>query len=60
MRIAGYFDEIPVNLPEVKSDSPIIIRVCPEWEPGKGYLEGGQLYFSKEMAMNCTPGGGGG
>ena len=69
--IAAHFDEVPVVLPDVRSDSPIIIRVCPEiqgregygrsWNvySEKGYQEHGKLYFNEEKAMNCTPGGGG-
>jgi hypothetical protein len=63
-RLAGYLDEIPVNLPEVESKTPIIIRVCPEDLPdgksNKGYWEDGYLYFSKEKAINCSQDGGGG
>lgn len=59
-RLCGYLDEIPVDLPTVESETPIMIRLCPEWESGKEYFDDGQIYFSKEKAMNCTPGGGGG
>lgn len=62
-RLFGYLDEIPVDVPKVDSDTPIIIRLCPEFELGKRskfYLEHGNIYFSKEKAINCTPGGGGG
>lgn len=63
-RVSEYLEEIPVNLPKVESDTPIIIRICPErLDNGKiikGYQENGKLYFSKEKALNCTPGGGGG
>ena len=70
--VAGYFEEVCVSLPEVQSHSPIIIRVCPKIEgkrgddgswnlySEKGYQENGNLYFSKERAMNCRVGGGGG
>jgi hypothetical protein len=58
--------------PCFESDPPIIIRLCPKVElrkehdgslnlySEKGYQENGYLYFSKERAMNCTMGGGGG
>lgn len=67
-RLSGYLEEIPVNLPKVESDSPIIIRLCPEIIIGKKgnkfYQEDGKIYFSKEKAVNCTIGdsgaGGGG
>jgi hypothetical protein len=59
-KMKGYFPEIPVNVPQVESEVPIIIRLCPEWRSGQGYVENGNLYFSKEKAVNCTPGGGGG
>lgn len=35
-RVAGYLDEIPVDIPKVDSDTPIIIRVCPDLDPAKG------------------------
>jgi hypothetical protein len=62
-RMVDYWDEVPVNLPEVESQTPIIIRLCPEYLPGnrvRGYREHGEIYFSKEKAIKCTPGGGGG
>ena len=58
-RMVDYWDEVPVNLPEVESETPIIIRLCPESLPGnrvRGYQENGHLYFSQEKAMNCAPG----
>ena len=58
-RVAGYLEEAPVDLPEVQSDSPIIIRVCPEFGQ-KSYQENGYRYFSKEKAVNCSVGGGAG
>jgi hypothetical protein len=30
--VAGYLEEVRVGLPEIQSDSPIIIRVCPKIE----------------------------
>jgi hypothetical protein len=54
----GRHDDVPVNVPEVESTTPIIIRLCPEWETTKGYWEDGNLYFSTEKAMNCAAGGG--
>jgi hypothetical protein len=60
VRVWDYFDDVYVNVPKVESDTPIIIRICPEWETGKGYVEAGDLYFSQEKAIECTPGGGGG
>ena len=60
LRLSGSLDEIPVKVPEVDSDTPIIIRLCPELESGKFYFEDGKIYFSKERAMNCVQGGGGG
>ncbi len=58
MRLADYFEEIPVDLPQVNSDSPIIIRVCPDWRSSrKGYEEEGSDFFEE---INCIPGGGGG
>ena len=67
-RSAGYLDEIPVNVPKVDSDTPIIIRLCPDLDPvgaNKFYLDNGRIYFSKEKAVNCvldmgSAGGGGG
>jgi len=62
-RVSGYLDEIPIDVPKVDSDMPIIIRLCPDLDPvkkNKFYREGDWIYFSKEKAMNCTPGGGGG
>jgi hypothetical protein len=62
-RLADYLGQIPINLPNVESGTPIIIRICPEELPdGKiknGYWENGYLYFSKEKAINCSTGGGG-
>jgi len=52
--------EVEIKVPEVETNPPIIIRVCPEWQSGKYFLENGNIYFSREKAMNCTPGGGGG
>ncbi len=60
LRLSGYLNEIPVNLPQIESDAPIIIRLCPEWKSHKIYQVGGEVYFNKEKGMNCTPGGGGG
>ena len=59
-RLSDYFNEVPVDVPMVESETPIMIRLCPEWESGKEYFDEGQIYFSKEKAMNCTSGGGGG
>ena len=64
--VFNYSDEVPVNLPEVECEAPIIIRVCPEMtsEDGKhvttkkGFIENGGVYFSNEEAMDCLPGGG--
>ena len=56
-RLSGYIDEIPVDVPKVDSDTPIIIRLCPDLGPAKGnkfYLENGYVYFSKEKAVNCV------
>jgi hypothetical protein len=62
-RLSEYLEEIPVNVPKVKSDTPIIIRLCPELSTGekrnKFYQEDGYIYFSKEKAINCSQGGGG-
>ena len=70
--VVAHVDDVPVMVPEAESDSPIIIRLCPKvhvreecdgsWNlySEKGYQENGYLYFSKEKAMNCTIGGGGG
>jgi hypothetical protein len=62
--LSGYLEKIPVNVPKVESDTPIIIRLCPEILTSgqiiKGYQEdGGYIYFSKEKAMNCSQAGGG-
>ncbi len=63
-RVSEYLEEIPVNVPKVESDTPIIIRICPErLDNGKiikGYQEDGYLYFSKEKGILCTQGGGSG
>lgn len=58
-RLSGYLDEVPVDVPKVQSDTPIIIRLCPEYGR-KSYQENGYKYFSKEKAVNCSAGGGGG
>ncbi len=62
-RLSEYSEEIPVNVPKVESDTPIIIRLCPELSNGekrnKFYQEDGYIYFSKEKAINCSQGGGG-
>lgn len=49
-----YLQEVYVRVPEVKSDTPIIIRLCPDEALGKGYWEDGYIYFSKEKAVNCV------
>lgn len=63
-RLSDYLEEIPVNLPKVEADTPIIIRLCPELSTrekrNKFYQENGYIYFSEEKAINCTPEGGGG
>lgn len=62
-RLSEYLKEIPVNMPKVESETPIIIRICPEISiNGKGifYQENGYIYFSKEKAINCVTEGGGG
>jgi hypothetical protein len=59
VRLSEYFEEIPVDLPTVESETPILIRLCPERDARQGYYEKGHIYFSKEKAINCTPGGGG-
>ncbi len=46
-------------MPKVKSDTPIIIRLCPEiltnGKRNKFYQEhDGYIYFSKEKAINCS------
>ncbi len=56
-------EEISVDVPKVESDTPIIIRICPDETPingqkSKGYWENGYIYFSKEKAINCSQGGG--
>jgi hypothetical protein len=51
---SGHLNEVPVPVPEVESDTPIIIRLCPDEESGQGYQENGNLYFSKEKIMNCV------
>ena len=58
-RLSGYLEEISVDMPKVQSDTPIIIRLCPE-QGKKSYQENGYTYFSKEKTVNCTQGGGGG
>ena len=57
VNLLARFDEIPVEVPEVESETPLIIRLCPE--PGRAYVDNGYPYFSKEKAMNCQQGGGG-
>ncbi len=57
--LSGQSEEIPVDVPKVESDTPIIIRLCPDetltnGKKSKGYWENGYLYFSKEKAINCT------
>ena len=63
-RVSEYLEEIPVNVPKVESETPIIIRICPEvLDNGKiikGYQEDGYLYFSRDKVVNCTLKGGGG
>lgn len=52
-----YSKEIPVNVPKIESDTPIITRLCPEpfvyGKKDKHYYENGHIYFSKEKAINC-------
>jgi hypothetical protein len=52
--------EVEIKVPEVESEPPIIIRLCPDLETGKYFLDNGNVYFSREKAIDCTPGGGGG
>lgn len=63
-RPSEYLQEIPVNVPKIQSDTPIIIRLCPELSTpviiNKFYHENGHIYFDKEKGIDCTPGGGGG
>lgn len=62
-RLSGYLDEIPVKTPQIESDTPIIIRLCPEFpseKRNKLYRENGHIYFSKEKAIDCFQGGGAG
>ena len=59
-KLADYLEEGPVKVPEVQSDGPIMIRVCRERGSSKEYYEKGHLYFSKEKAVRCNLGGGGG
>lgn len=60
-RLSGYLEEIPVNVPKIESDTPIIIVLCPELpaKRNKIYEINGNMYFSKEKAINCLIGGGG-
>jgi hypothetical protein len=62
--LSEYLKEIPVNVPKVETENPIIIRVCHEpfvyGKKDKHYHENGYIYFSKEKAMNCNQDGGGG
>ncbi len=55
--LSEYLTEIPVNLPKVESNTPIIIRVCHEpfvfGKKDKNYYENGYIYFSKEKAISC-------
>lgn len=64
LRLSGFLEEIPINAPKVESDTPIIIRVCPEpltrKEMNKIYQERDSTYFSRVKGINCYPGGGGG
>jgi len=59
-RLSAYFEEIPVDLPTVESGTPIMIRLCREPGSINEYYEKGHLYFSKEKAVRCNQGGGGG
>ncbi len=63
-RLSGQLEEIPVNVPKVESDTPIIIRVCPEpltrEEMNKLYQGHFNKYFGRVKGINCMPGGGGG
>jgi hypothetical protein len=58
VRLSENLEEIPVNVPKVESDTPIIIRLCPEimsnGQRNKVYQENGYIYFNKEKAINCT------
>lgn len=58
-RLAAYLEEVPVDVPKIQSDSPIMIRVCREPGSENEYFEGGQVYFGKEKAVNCNLKGGG-
>ncbi len=56
VQLSTLFEGIPVKVPIVRSETPIIIRLCPNWLTDKGYVENGWLYFSKEKVMKCNPG----
>jgi hypothetical protein len=65
--ITGLYDkwsEPYVEMPEVVSESPIIIRVCPEpmtdEEAKEFYREHGYHFIRQTNGINCNAGGGGG
>jgi hypothetical protein len=55
------YDPSPyVDVPKVGSDVPIVVRLCPDWQSGRGYIaDDGSVYFSEARAIDCTPSGGG-
>ena len=59
-RLSGYLEDVPVDVPKVRTDAPIMVRLCREPGSRKEYHDNGHLYFSKEKAVNCNLGGGGG
>lgn len=63
-RLSGYLEEIRIDTPRIESDTPIIIRVCPEpltrEEKDRLYKKYNGKYFSKSKDINCNSGGGAG
>lgn len=53
-KVSPYLEGLPVDPPPVDLESPEV--VCPGWIPGNTlYLVNGQIYFSKEKAINGPP-----
>lgn len=59
-RLSGYLDEVRVDLPEVQSETPIMIRLCTEWGSRKRVSDSDDNRQNREKRLDCYVGGGGG